>query len=130
MDFNFLSVFAVFLCSILSAMGLGGGSLLLLWLLFFTDLPQTEAQALNLFLFLPTAALSTYLSYKNHLLQTSALKQTLPFGILGCVLGSALNTLLPTELLKKGFALFLLWIAIKELYSLWKERKEKTFPQA
>ena len=65
MELHFFSILAVYAASVLGAMGLGGGSLLMLYLLFFTDLPQQEAQALNLFLFLPTAALSAVLHRKN-----------------------------------------------------------------
>ena len=130
MDINFLSLSAAFFSAVLAAMGLGGGSLLLLWLLLFTNLPQIDAQALNLFLFLPTAALSALLHYKQKLLQTTALKRALPFGIMGSLLGSALSSFLPTELLKKCFAIFLLLIAGRELLSLWKERKQKLPPQA
>lgn len=130
MDITVLSLLAVFFCSALSAMGLGGGSILLLWLLFFSDLPQTEAQALNLFLFLPTAALSTLLNRKNKLLNISSWKRFLPIGIAGSILGSILNTMLPTELLKKCFGIFLLWTAGKELYTLWQEHKQKLSPKA
>ncbi|MBP1580771.1 MAG: sulfite exporter TauE/SafE family protein, partial [Oscillospiraceae bacterium] len=68
MEFNLHSLLLVFLASVLGSMGLGGGSLLLLYLMLFTDLPQAEAQAINLFLFLPTAAVAILLHKKNGLL--------------------------------------------------------------
>ena len=124
MEINLFSLLMIFLCSVLGAMGLGGGSLLMLYLALFTELPQTEAQALNLFLFLPTAALALFLHRKNGLFQASALKQLLPAGIVGAILGSGLGSFLNAQLLQKFFGLFLLCVALQELHTLWKERKQ------
>ena len=123
MELHFFSILAVYAASVLGAMGLGGGSLLMLYLLFFTDLPQQEAQALNLFLFLPTAALSAVLHRKNGLLQGKILKQMLPAGIIGSLIGAALSAWLPSHLLKKIFGLFLLFMGSKEALTLYREQK-------
>lgn len=123
MELTFLTLFAVFAASVLGAMGLGGGSLLMLYLLFFTDLPQQEAQALNLLLFLPTAALSALLHRKNGLLQSQTLKKTLPAGIIGSLAGAITSLWLPAYLLKKLFGLFLLLMGMKELFAFWQEQK-------
>ena len=130
MDINLTSLIAVFLSSALTAMGLGGGSLLLLWLLSFTTLSQAEAQSLNLFLFLPCAIFSAFLHHKNSLLQISLLKKSLLSGLCGSILGAVLCTWFPTTLLKKCFAVFLLYTSGREFYSLWSERKEKQLPNA
>lgn len=123
MELHFFSMLAVYAASVLGAMGLGGGSLLMLYLLFFTDLSQQEAQALNLLLFLPTAALSAVLHRKNGLLQSKMLKQMLPAGIIGSLVGAALNLWLPSHLLKKIFGLFLLFMGCKEALTLYREQK-------
>ena len=125
MEISLFSLLMVFLCSVLGAMGLGGGSLLMLYLVLFTELPQPEAQALNLFLFLPTAALALFLHRKNGLFRASALKKLLPAGITGAILGSGLGSFLDASLLQKIFGLFLLCMALRELHTLWKERKTK-----
>ena len=123
MELNLFSLLAVFAVSILGAMGLGGGSLLMLYLLFFTELPQQEAQALNLLLFLPTAAVSAFLHRKNGLLQNETLKCLLPAGIIGSLSGAILSCWLPADFLKKIFGVFLLLMGGKELFSLYKEQK-------
>ncbi len=126
MELNFFSYLLVFLCSILGSMGLGGGSLLLLALVLFTDLPQGEAQALNLLLFLPTAAAATLLHRKNGLLQKNLLKQWLPLGLGAAVAGSLLQGFLPAELLRKIFGLYLLLSALRELWQLYQEKRRGT----
>ena len=42
MELHFFSILAVYAASVLGAMGLGGGSLLMLYLLFFTDYPNRK----------------------------------------------------------------------------------------
>lgn len=53
---SLFSLLAVFASSAVAAMGLGGGTVLLLYLSFFSALSQPQMQAVNLLLFLPAAA--------------------------------------------------------------------------
>jgi len=122
MDFSPLLLILVFLASLLGAMGLGGGSLLLLALSMAASLPQRQAAALNLLLFLPTAGLALLFHRKNHLLRWEELRRLLPGGILGALLGSGLALLLDSALLKKAFALFLLVSGGRELFALWRQK--------
>lgn len=130
MEPGFLSFLLVFLASALGSMGLGGGSLLMLYLVLFTQVPQEEAQALNLLLFLPTAALAVLLHRKNKLLRSDILKKYLPSGIVGSILGSFLCGSLQSDLLRKIFGLFLLLMGLQELRQLWKNRQQKLPPKA
>ena len=70
MHASLFSFLAVFLASAAAAMGLGGGTVLLLYLSFFSSLGQVQMQAMNLLLFLPAAALSLYFHRKNGLICT------------------------------------------------------------
>lgn len=128
MEINLFSFLMIFLTSLLAAMGLGGGSLLMLCLVFFTDLSQPEAQALNLFLFLPTAAIALFLHRKNNLLRSDLLRAILPPGILGALIGSFLSSRIESTFLRKIFGLFLLLMALREFRTLWKEKQQKTPP--
>ena len=89
MELSVFSIAAVFLSSLVAAMGLGGGTVLLLYLSFFSTLSQPQMQSLNLLLFLPAAALSLFFHWKNKLISFS--------------------------LLRKAFGLFLLVIGLREL---------------
>ncbi len=110
-----LTWLAVFAASVLGAMGLGGGSVLLLYLSLATSLPQAQCQALNLLLFVPTAALSLVLHQKNGLIDHPRLWRCLPGGLLGCAAGSLLANGLDPSLLRRLFGALLLWVGLREL---------------
>ena len=63
----------------LSGLGVGGGSLLMLWLTGPLGWPQAQARALNLLFFLPGASLATFLRRKR-----IPWKQLLPEALRGC----------------------------------------------
>ena len=128
MEINLFSFLMIFLTSLLAAMGLGGGSLLMLCLVFFTDLSQPEAQALNLFLFLPTAAIALFLHRKHNLLRSNLLRAILLPGILGALIGSFFSSRIESTFLRKIFGIFLLLMALREFRTLWKEKQQKTPP--
>ena len=48
---DFVNLLAIFVSSIITSMGLGGGSFYILYLTFFTDTEQFTAQGYNLLLF-------------------------------------------------------------------------------
>ena len=58
---------------ILSAFGIGGGSLLLIYLTSFAALDQHQAQGINLLYFLPAAAAALPAHHKNGLLEKKAI---------------------------------------------------------
>lgn len=116
MEISLFSLAAVFLSSLVAAMGLGGGTVLLLYLSFFSSLSQPQMQSLNLLLFLPAAALSLFFHRKNGLIQFELLKPCIPGGIVGGVAGSFLANYLRPDLTRKAFAVFLLFIGIRELF--------------
>ena len=45
----------------LTGLGVGGGSLLILWLTLVLEMPQTAARGINLLFFLPSAMIACYL---------------------------------------------------------------------
>ncbi len=55
---DFVNLLAIFVSSIITSMGLGGGSFYILYLTFFTDTEQFTAQGYNLLIFLPCAVIS------------------------------------------------------------------------
>ena len=66
---------------ILSAWGIGGGTLLLLCMTLFFGVEQRTAQAINLLYFLPTAGVSLFAHRKNGYLDAAALRAAIPTGI-------------------------------------------------
>ena len=110
-------------CGILSGLGIGGGTLLMVWMTAVMGMEQTTAQGINLMYFLPTAACALILHAKNRLLR---LRTILPAAIGGCVcaVGAALLALtIDTELLRRLFGGFLLLVGVNELF--YRDKKDK-----
>ena len=51
-----IEAFAGLVCGVLSGLGIGGGTLLMVYMTAMAGLEQTVAQGINLLYFLPTAA--------------------------------------------------------------------------
>ena len=101
--------------------------MLLIYLTAFAGMPQMEAQWVNLIFFLPIGALSLWLHKKNNLIVKEAIWPAVFTGIAGVAAGVAAAKFLGNERLTKIFAVFLLFIGLKELF--FQEKKEKTFFQ-
>lgn len=100
----------------LSGLGTGGGSLLILWLTMVANMAPAEARAMNLLFFLPSAAISCAIRWKNGNLP---LKKIWPGILWGCVAAgifSFVSTRIETELLKKLFGIVLLLTGLRELF--------------
>lgn len=114
---DWLIIAAVSLLSgITASMGLGGGFVLLIYLTAFAGMPQMEAQWVNLIFFLPIGALSLWFHKKNNLIVKEAILPSVFTGIAGVMAGVAAAKLLGNERLTKIFAVFLLFIGLKELF--------------
>lgn len=117
-----VAVLAGMALGFLSGLGIGGGSLLLLWLTLVLGMEQSTARAVNLLFFLPAAAVSCCFRWKQGLLDWKKVLPAMVSGCVGAVLGTWLGGLLETALLKRGFGILLLATGLREL--LWKEKKE------
>lgn len=105
----------------LSGLGVGGGSLLMLWLTLVIGYPLEQARTLNLLFFLPAAAVSCLFRWKEGTLHW---KKVVPAIISGCAaafLCSRLADRLQAEYLQKAFGILLLITGIRELR--YKEKK-------
>lgn len=107
-----MDVVVAFLCalgaSILSAWGVGGGTLLLLVMTLFLDVEQRTAQGINLLFFLPTALSALVCHHHNGFLHGNTLKVAIPWGIVGALLGAWLATGVDVGLLRRPFGVYLL----------------------
>lgn len=100
----------------LSGLGIGGGSLLLLWLTLVLGMEQSTARAVNLLFFLPAAAVSCCFRWKQGVLDWKKMLPAMVTGCLGAVLGTRIGRVLETQLLKKGFGILLLATGLRELF--------------
>jgi len=98
-----INVIAGFLIAILAGLGVGGGGLLVIWLTYATDIPQIEAQGINLVFFLAASSASLIYHIKKRKLNYKVLSVLSLSGVVGTVFGYAAAAAAPTELLRRFF---------------------------
>ena len=111
-----LALFIASALGFLAGIGVGGGSLLLLWLTQVVNMPQTQARILNLLFFLPTAIISTLFRAKR---KEIPLRIVLPGLFAGCI-SAALLTIVSDgwniTILKKLLGWRLIVIGLREIF--------------
>lgn len=114
-----MSWFWIAIASVLSgtlgAMGLGGGGILLL-VLVWAGWPQMTAQGINLLMILPVGLLGLYFHRKNGLTDGKAAWPLLLGGLPGVLLGVLLGTRLGENTLRACFGVLILLLAARELW--------------
>ncbi len=112
---NILSVIIGTLTGIISGFGIGGGSLLVLYLTAFGGIAQYTAGGINLLYFIgcAPAALIGHIRQKNIVWQ--AVVWCSLAGVAAAIPTSLLAANMDTELLRRLFGGLLLYIGIKEL---------------
>lgn len=110
-----LPLIAGFGTGILSAWGVGGGTLLLLIMTLFLGVDQTTAQGINLLYFLPTAGMGLICHRENGLLDRKLLRQTIPWGIPAAILTAWIATGIHSAVLRKPFGIYLLFVGLMTL---------------
>lgn len=108
-------VLAGFCSGIISGMGIGGGTVLIPALLFFTDLTQQQAQGVNLIYFIPTAVTALLVHRKKGDLEWQTAKPLALLGLAGAAAGAFLAVSLESEVLRKVFGGFLFLMGLSEI---------------
>ena len=107
----------------LAGIGVGGGSLLIMWLTLVVGMVHTSARLLNLLFFLPSAIIASLFRWKQGSLD---IKKIFPAVVAGCIAaaaGSYCSTALNLSLLKKLFGGLLILTGIREL--MYKSKKKE-----
>lgn len=108
---------------ILSGLGTGGGSLLMLWLTMVLGMEHPMARSINLLFFIPSALVACLFRWKQGKLE---LKKVLPAMLCGCIAAgcfSWLSGILELSWLQKLFGVLLLITGLRELF--YRPRKAK-----
>lgn len=100
---------------IITGLGMGGGSILIILLTVFMGIEQHIAQATNLIFFIPTAIISIIVHFKNQNVEKKIGKSLLLPVIVGSIIGALLTLRIQTQKLKKYFGIFLLAVGILEM---------------
>ena len=111
-------VLTVFLMttSIANLFGVGGGTLLLIYLTSFANVEQITAQGINLLYFLPAAVTALPSHIKNGYIKKEIALPAIGAGLLCSAFAAWIATALDVELLRKCFGVFLLYIGTAELF--------------
>ena len=103
------------LLGFLSGLGIGGGSLLLLWLTLVMGTDAFTARVINLLFFLPSAVISCYFRWKNGTLALNRILPAIIAGSLGAAVGTWFSAEMDTGMLQKGFGILLMGTGIREI---------------
>lgn len=104
----------------LTGLGVGGGSLLILWLTAVLGMDPETARGINLLFFLPGAAVACLFRHRQGDIRRA---EVLPSAAAGCAAAAVcawLAAAVDTDMLKKGFGILLIAAGIREL--LWKKK--------
>lgn len=101
-----------FLCglgaAVISAWGVGGGTLLLLVMTLFLGVDQRMAQGINLLFFLPTAISALLCHWQKGYLDTPTWKAAVPVAVPAALAGAWIATAVDVDLLRRPFGIYLL----------------------
>lgn len=103
-------------CGVLSGWGIGGGSLLMVWMTAVLSMEQKAAQGINLLYFLPTAAAALIFHTKNRLIEWKAVVPAAIAGSATAALAALLSANLEMSLLRKLFGGFLILVGLSEVF--------------
>lgn len=110
-----------------TGLGLGGGSVLILFLNMFLNFDQHIAQATNIICFVPSSIISILVNIKNKNINFKLAYPIILVGLIGSLIGSVISSNLDVYHLRKMFGFFLIFISLTQFYSIIKPyiKKEK-----
>lgn len=109
-------IISSFFSGILGSMGLGGGTVLVVYLTYFRHMPQLKAQGINLVCFIPIAIFSVIVYSRQKLTDKKVILPLIIYGISGAIAGYLLLSIVPEGILGKLFGGFLIILSVKELF--------------
>lgn len=101
-----------FVTGLLSACGLGGGTLLVIYLTQIGGVEQRESQGINLLFYLSMAVFALPSHFKGGFLRKDMITPVLAGGILGAILGAIISSQVEGERLSTLFSWFLVFMGI------------------
>lgn len=108
---------AGFTAGIAGALGLGGGSVLIIYLALFTEVTQLTAQGTNLIFFIPIAAISVFIYAKRGVIKWRTILPIMVGGVVGTLTSSFLVSFINGDLLSKLFGGFIFIYGIIMLFT-------------
>ncbi|MBR4111388.1 MAG: sulfite exporter TauE/SafE family protein [Clostridia bacterium] len=107
---------------IVSGLGMGGGTILIIILTNFFEFNQHTAQASNILFFIPTSIAAILVHLKAKDLEKKIILKMAPIAVAGGAFGAYMSAKIPSENLRKYFGIFLLLIGMYEIVKLVKNK--------
>ncbi len=111
-----LTLLAAFITGFLASLGVGGGTILIIWLTAVCGMDQITAQGINLIFFLPIALLSVIIHIRNGLIDLKRLTPALLWGTPAAALAAFAASGTDSVFLGKAFSCFILLLGLKTLF--------------
>jgi len=112
-----ISGIAGLLCGIISGFGIGGGSLLMVWMTSIAALEQTTAQGINLLYFIPTSIGALFFHIKNKMIAWDVVLPAVLCGCIPAIFAARAASTIDVTLLRKLFGIFLCFIGVREFFT-------------
>jgi len=109
---------------VLSGFGVGGGTLLLVYLTAVMGMEQRLAQGINLLYFLPAAALALPNHWKNGYIEKKVLLPAISAGLLCAGIAAWIAAGMDTGMLRKCFGGFLAAVGVGQFFSRREDGKD------
>ena len=104
------------LLGFLAGLGVGGGSLLMLWLTLVLGMSHEIARGINLLFFIPTAAISCLFRKQQGTLQLKQLLPAILAAMAAAAAGNMVASFVTLTLIKKAFGILLIFAGLRELF--------------
>lgn len=112
----FFGILVGFSTGVISGFGVGGGTLLVLWLTLVEHMDQLRAGGVNLVYFAACGLPALLGHIKNGLVEGQAVLWCVLLGVPACLAGSLAAAGMDVGLLRRGFGVLLLVVGVKELF--------------
>lgn len=119
-----ISVLVGALLGFLSGLGIGGGSLLILWLTLIQSMDPATARGINLLFFLPCAIVAGLFRWKQGAIPFRKILPAILWGCAFALLFSLIGTRMDVTLLKKLFGGLLILTGLREIFYRPKNKRE------
>lgn len=113
---NFLSLFSGVAVGLLNGLFGAGGGMVAVPLLRKNGLSDQESHATSISVILPLSILSAFLYLKSGHTELTKVLTFIPGGILGAIVGAVSLKKIPPKWLRKVFALFMIYAAVRMLF--------------
>lgn len=111
------------LLGFMTALGVGGGSLLILWLTAIIGMDSSMARCINLLFFVPSALISCLFRWHRKQLSIQHIAPAAIFGCIAAAIATYCSGFFDANLLRKLFGILLLGIGFRELFYRPEKRK-------